>query len=705
MPTLVVGMRIAGKHCNMPTQAWAWHPTNIICRTTMLFISQLGLLAAFCSLGYAVLGCTIGLGQERRRLLRSGEFSACLGVGGLTIVSAVLAWALAAKDFQFAYVAQYSSLDLSWYYSLSAFWVGQSGSLLLWAWMLGISAIIFRFWPSAQPSQLKKTAFAIILFYLFCLVAVLLFAADPTLASIGSPQDGRGLGPSLQHPVMLIHPPIVFLGYAAWTIPYALAVAGMILGKADADWLRQSRSWAIFAWSLLGAGIVLGGLWAYEELGWGGYWGWDPVENGSLLPWLMGTAFVHAGMAWRSRGMLKKTAISSAIATFAFCNFAAFITRSGFFSSLHAFNQSPLGWMFLILMAGVVLGGCALLARRWAALAPERPLSSVWAREWWIGIFILLLILLALVTLFGTMAAPVSGILLGRQYIVEAAFYNKALIPIGLLLLLATALAPLLRWGNRPASSQKKALAFSAGAAMAAIFVAFFAGVRHPLALAVAGLASFAVAAFAGSLALDVRVRKSGGIWRGLLSALRGNRRQYAGFLTHLGLISLAVGIAGSSLGTDRREAVMHEGENQEWSGWTIKLAGVTQRNLSDKIVVEAKLEVTRGGQAPYFLRPTQNLFKRTNEWVARVAVHSTWKEDLYVIMHGGEADGQVNLTFVENPLMRWIWFGGCLLGLGAVLGLMPSRRIAKQRLSVPAPHANMASAIRQPLSARDSHG
>ena len=670
----------------------------------MVFFSQLCLLAAFCSFGYAVFGCTVGLWQERRKLLHSGEFSAFFGIAGLTAVSAVLAWALVAKDFRFAYVAQYSSRELPWYYSLSAFWVGQSGSLLFWAWILGISALLFRFWPFGQPSPLIKTSFAIILLYLFFLVAVLLFAADPTVASIGLPKDGMGLGPSLQHPAMLYHPPIVFLGYAIWTIPFALALAGLIQGKADAEWICRSRSWAIFAWSLLGAGILLGGLWAYEELGWGGYWGWDPVENGSLLPWLMGTAFLHAAMAWRSQGILKKTAISLAIATFALCNFAAFITRSGFFSSLHAFNQSPLGWMFLVLMAGIVLGGGVLLAWHRAALTPERPLSSVWARESWIWIFILLLILLALVAFMGTILAPLSGILLNQQYVVEAAFYYKALIPIGLLLLTGTALAPLLRWGTSPTSEQKRAIFIALGGAFATILFSFCLGLRHAIVLAVAGLASFGVMALIGTLALDVRHRKSDTVWRRMLAALRGNRRQYAGFLTHLGFISLAVGITGSSLGTHRQEAVMHEGETYAWSGWSIKLAGLTQRNSPDKIAIEAQLEISRDSQTPCLLHPAQNLFKSSNEWKAQVAIHSTWITDFFVVLHSGEADGKVNLTFVENPLMRWIWFGGCLIGLGAVLGLLPSQRSAKQRNAVPAPHAAMSSARRQQLPSLVSH-
>jgi cytochrome c-type biogenesis protein CcmF len=670
----------------------------------MVFFSQLCLLTAFCCLGYAAFGCTIGLWQERRYLLRSGELSAFFGVAGLTAVSAALAWALVSKDFCFAYVAQYSSRDLPWYYSLSAFWVGQSGSLLFWSWLLGIIALVFRFWSFGRPSQLKKTSFAIILLYLFFLVVVLLFAADPTEASIGLPKDGRGLGPSLQHPAMLLHPPIVFLGYAIWTVPFALAVAGLIGKKADVEWICESRSWTISAWSLSGAGILLGGFWAYEELGWGGYWSWDPVENGSLLPWLMGTALIHATMVWRSRGMFKKTTISLAIATFALCNFAAFITRSGFFSSLHAFNQSPLGWMFLVLMASVVLGGSLLLVRQRTTLSPERPLSSVWARESWIGIFIFLLIFLTLLTFMGTIIAPLSGILWGKKIIVENAYYNNALIPIGLLLLTATALAPLLRWGDRPTLSQKTAILFAASAAMTTFIIAYYLGLRHPLALVVAVLTSFGIAALAGTLALDVRQRKTGRIWRRLFAALLGNRRQYAGLLTHLGFLSIAVGITGSSLGTHREEAVMHEGATYEWSGWSIKLAGLNQRNLSDKIAVEAELEISRNGRPPYILHPSQNLYKSSNEWVARVDIHSTWREDFFVILHSGEADGKVNLTFVENPLMRWIWFGGCLLGLGAIGALLPSHGVAKQRQTVPVPHATRFSSNRQRSPSHVTH-
>jgi cytochrome c-type biogenesis protein CcmF len=402
---------------------------------------------------------------------------------------------------------------------------------------------------------------------------------------------------------------------------------------------------------------------------------------------------------------LKKTAIALVIATFALCNFAAFITRSGFFSSLHAFNQSPLGWMFLALMAGVAFGGGILLMWRRPALTPERTFSSILARESWIWIFLVLLILLALLSLAGTIIAPLSGIFVGQKFIVEEAFYNRALVPIGLLLLLATALAPLTRWGDRPTSLQQKAIFISAGAAIATIPLAIYLEIRDPIALAVAGLASFGVVNLAAMLVLDVRQRTSGTVSRRLFAVLVGNRRQYAGFLTHLGFISLAVGITGSSLGSLRQETVMHEGETYSWSGRSIRLAGLTQRNLSDKIVIEAQLEITENGKNPYSLHPAQNYYKSSNQWTAKTAIHSTWTEDFYTILHSGEGDGKVYLTFLKNLLMRWIWFGGCLAGLGVFLGLLPAnsiiKHIAKSQSSVPAPHAVMSSANRPAVAAR----
>ncbi len=293
----------------------------------------------------------------------------------LTGVMVVLAWALLVKDFSFQYVAQYSSRLLPWHYSLSALWVGQAGSLLLWAWLLGLLALVFRCWPGTKSTPLRDPAFGILMAYCGFLTATMVFAADPMQRDIAPGQEGAGLSPLLQHPAMLIHPPIVFLGYATWAIPCSLAIAALTLQRPpgseiesrsslatgrpsarrplDSTWVRIARPWALVAWTVLGGGILLGAYWSYEELGWGGYWAWDPVENGSLIPWLIGSAFIHTLMTWQFRGMLKTTCVALAIAVFGMCNFATFLTRSGIFSSLHAFSQSPIGWLFLGLMVAL----------------------------------------------------------------------------------------------------------------------------------------------------------------------------------------------------------------------------------------------------------------------------------------------------------------------------------------------------------------
>ena len=322
------------------------------------------------------------------------------------------------KDFRFQYVTEYSDPLLPWHYSLSALWVGQAGSLLVWGWFVAVLAIIFRFtvrgaagpWTHGRRVPARSDlAFGTQMTYLAFLLAIMIFAADPMAPALVPGAKGDGLSPLLQHPAMLIHPPIVFLGYAAWGIPFALAAAALISGRLDNAWLQQARPWSLFAWTTLGGGILLGAEWAYEQLGWGGYWAWDPVENGSLMPWLTGTALIHGLMTWR-QGAFKKTTLFLAIATFGLCNFATFLTRSGIFSSLHAFSQSPIGWMFLLWIAAFVVGGTLLIVRRRKQLAAEKPLAALWSREALVLLGILALVLLTTVTLLGTLAGAISGL-------------------------------------------------------------------------------------------------------------------------------------------------------------------------------------------------------------------------------------------------------------------------------------------------------
>lgn len=667
----------------------------------MRMMGQICLLAAFVGVGYASFACLLGTRWERRGLQRTGLASAIGGMLALSLVVVVLARALLVKDFSFDYVAQYSSLLLPWHYSLSALWVGQAGSLLLWAWLLGLLALAFRFWPWKKPNALRDPAFGILMGYCGFLVATMVFAADPMEVNIAPGEEGAGLSPLLQHPAMLIHPPIVFLGYAAWAVPCALVIAALLFKdgdnqtKLDSSWVQIARPWALVAWTVLGGGILLGAYWSYEELGWGGYWAWDPVENGSLIPWLIGSAFIHTLMTWQYCGILKKTSVALAIAVFGMCNFATFLTRSGIFSSLHAFSQSPIGWLFLGLMLALGASAAVLIVRHRQSLAADNPLTSIWTRESFIVISIVSLMLLALMTVAGTLSVALSEAIIGRRIMVGPVFYNNVLMPIGLVLLATLAVAPLLRWRAPPSTRQKHALLVAAIVSLFPVVIAWLSGVRHPLALAVAWLAAYSVSALVAALILESGQRNAKRAWRGLFSTLVAHRRLYASFMIHLGFVSIAVGVTGSSLGSQRQEFVIKRGEAVEWAGRTIRFQRLIERELPDKFIVAAELEITRDGEQPFYLRPAQHLHRLQNQWTTEVSIHSTWGGDLYTILHNGEDDNAIRLTVVENPLMRWMWLGGWVIVIGAGIRLWPARRRPDQPSSPQAPQRKIRQLVR----------
>jgi cytochrome c-type biogenesis protein CcmF len=591
-----------------------------------------------------------------------GAFLGCFAF--LTMVMVILAAALLTRDFRFAYVAEYSSRSLPWHYALSALWVGQAGSLLLWAWLLNGMALIFRFWPWQAKHALRDSALGIVMGYLCYLLLVMVFAADPMAPMHSIPREGGGLSPLLQHPSMLFHPPIVFAGYAAWTFPFALAVAALLRRHMDRNWVSLARPWALIGWTVLGLGILFGGHWAYQELGWGGYWAWDPVENGSLIPWLTGTALVHGLMVWQHCDALKKTCLALAIATFGLCNFATFLTRSGVFSSVHAFSQSSIGWMFLALMLVLATGAMVLIVLRRHELRSTTSTTSWLTRETLAMISIVLLVVLSLVVIGGTTMGALSTFVIGRTVLIGPPFYNNVLIPVGILVLAMTALAPVLRWRRAPTTAEGKLFLWSALAAIAIAGIAVLVGMRHPLTLLVIGLAALVFCTFVAALLQEKN-----------LQSFLARRRQHAGFIIHVGLAMLAVGVAGSSFGTRRLEATMDEGQTVAWAGRDIQFHRLIQRTLPDKLVAEAELEVRQASGRVAHLLPARHLFNLQNEWTTEVAIDSTWMSDFYVILHSGEGGGRITLTLIENPLMRWIWSGAGVMAGGALLAIWPKRR------------------------------
>jgi cytochrome c-type biogenesis protein CcmF len=552
--------------------------------------------------------------------------------------------------------------------------VGQAGSLLLWAWMMCLLALVLGF-SSAVDTHVRDTAFGLVMGNVCFLVAVMIFAADPMAPSLIAANEGAGLSPLLQHPSMLIHPPIIFLSYAAWSVPCALALAALWHRRVDASWTQMARTWAISAWTILGVGLLLGAHWAYQELGWGGYWGWDPVENGSLLPWLTGTALIHSLMAWRFRERLKKTAFALAIGTFGLCNFATFLTRSGIFSSVHAFSESPIGWMFLALMSALAIGGTALLLRGRAALRCESLPTNWLARESLIVVSVFLLLLLTAVVLVGTLVAPVSKIVTGRMIQVGPAFYNNVLPPIGLSLLAMTVAVPLLKWGAPPTARSRRLFAVCCLIGLVATALSFGLGVRHPLVLVVIGLGTLAPSTLLAAGWQTARERKLPRRWRELWHTFSSGRRKQAAYAIHLGFVCVAIGITGSSLGTQRQEFTLAEGETIQWEGRRIHYVRLEQRQLPDKLVAEIVLNIVRGDSATVELRPARHLHLLQNEWTTEVAIHSTWRGDFYTILNAGLGEGRVAITLVNNPMMRWIWLGGFVTTIGAIVAGWPGRR------------------------------
>jgi cytochrome c-type biogenesis protein CcmF len=681
----------------------------------MTIVGQLSLLIAFAGSGFASFASIAGARSGRGALGRAGRRAGQAAVLALTVGLIVLGEALYAKDFEFAYVAQYSSRLLPWYYSLSALWVGQAGSLLLWAWMLGVLTLVSNRRlaqrperddadgcpPPSRNERLGDDTFGLLMAYLCFLTATMVFAADPMEPSVARSGDGSGLSPLLQHPAMLIHPPVVFLGYAGWAIPCALTIAALAGGGLDRRWLLQVRPWALFAWAVLGIGILLGAQWSYEELGWGGYWAWDPVENASLIPWLTGTAFLHTLMAWRRRGVFKKTVAALAVATFGLCNFATFLTRSGIFSSLHAFSRSPIGWLFLALMIGLTVTVVLLIVTRRARLAPDRPVASVFSCEAMVSISTAALLSLAVTVIVGTLFVALSEAVVGRRILVGPEFYNNSLIATGLVLLAAMAPAPLLQWGCAPCRAHGNALLLSACVASLGAAIAFGTGTRHPLSLSLAWIAVCAIAALAGRLFIDVQRRLPDRLRDRLWDTLRGGRRQYAAFLAHLGFFCLAIGVTGSSLGSHRREFDIAEGETVTWENHSVHFARLTRNNHSDKLVVQAELVVSTDRGEKYTLLPAQHRHKLQGVWTTEAAIHPAWSGDFYTILHNGEGT-QAHFTFVVNPLMRWLWLGGWIIGLGALAGLWPEqlpRRVGRADRAIPRPaHARQRTPTRRSL-------
>ena len=600
------------------------------------------------------------------------------------LASALLEVALLTHDFSLAYVADHSSLAMPTALVAASFYGGQEGSLLYWVLVLGILGSAALAASSRIGVRLAAYATAmlaaIVAFFLFVLVAV----ASPFDILAVAPPDGLGLNPILRDGGMLIHPPFILAGFSSFAIPFSFAMAALLAGRNDAAWIRQTRGVALLAWGLQGTGLLLGMWWAYHVLGWGGYWGWDPVENVAFLPWVATTAYLHSSQVQERRGRLRAWNFGLVILAFLLAVFGTFIVRSGIVPSVHTFAVSDIGpWFFGFLVICVLFAG-TVLAFRAGALKSARQQREAVSRE---GAFVLqnlLLVGVAAVVLWGTILPLVSG-MFGQERVVGAAYYERAAGPLFVAVLALLAVGPLLPW-RRAGASFLRALVWPGLVAVLTAAGLLAAGVRDWAPLAALPLAT---AAATTSLVEYFRagrkaVRMPGAWPKAAGRLLMAHRRRYGAYLAHLGLVLVVIGIATSHFWQQERDVTLQPGQSVSLGGYTLTYTGATERRLSDHIDLVAQMSM--GGQT---LEPGRAVYAGLGgQSVTEVAIQSTPVADVYVVLADAGTDGSASFRVFVTPLVTWIWAGGALLILGVLLGNLsfPTRRWLEER--VPARHA-----------------
>ena len=619
---------------------------------------------------------------DLQRSARHAVFAMCAAL--LTAVFS-LEWALFHHDFNIEYVAAYTSRNLPTFYTWSALYAGQKGSLLFWATVLTLFGSLAQLLTAGRHRVYLPYVAAVTAVVAAFFVCVMLFAANPFERLPYTPVDGRGLNPQLQNPGMVFHPPMLYLGYISITIPFAFAMAALLSKRLDADWLIAIRKWTLLSWLFLSVGICLGMWWAYVELGWGGYWAWDPVENASLLPWLTMTAFLHSVMIQEKRGMLKKWNLALIIGSWLLSILGTFITRSGVISSVHSFTQSPVGYFFL---AFLVLAGAAsftLYANRLPLLATETRLESMVSREASFFFNNLLLVGIAFSVLFGTLFPILSELVTGAKTTFSTTTFNRVNIPLGLALLVLTGIGPLIAWRRASIPNLKRQFVAPLTGGALALLMLLAGGMRDLWALLAISFGAFVTVTVVQEFWRGVRARHRQ-YGEALLLALgrlvARNRRRYGGYVVHIGIVMLFVAFSGMAFKTET-EATLRPGESVTLKspyGWTYTFThlGVSQYDALNRQVTAATVEVRRDGRKIGLLSPEKrqhvDAFNRpTFDPSTEPSIMSMLREDLYGVL-GGVVNGteQAVFRFTINPLVWWVWYGGMVVALGGLLVMWP---------------------------------
>ncbi|MFL5970728.1 MAG: heme lyase CcmF/NrfE family subunit [Gaiellaceae bacterium] len=657
-------------------------------------LGRAALVTSLLLLAYASVAGTFAAWHRRRRLAQSAR-NALVGAFAATVVAAaVLVAALARHDFSFQYVADHTSRELPLGYTLTAFWGGQEGSLLLWLLVLcgyAVAAVL-----TARHTGREVLAWVVpTLGLVGTFFAVLLvFVASPFATQL-APADGAGLNPSLQNPYMAVHPPMLYLGYVGLTVPFAFAMGALLARRTDERWIVATRRWTLAAWAFLGVGQLLGAHWAYVEIGWGGYYAWDPVENAALMPWLAATAFLHSVMIQEKRGMLKVWNVLLVVLAFCLSLFGTFLTRSGIIQSIHSFTQSSIGPWFLGFICFVTAGSLALVFARLPLLRAKTRLESLVSREATFLYNNLLLVALALTILWGVVYPLLSEAVTGEAATVSKPYYNFFLHSFGLPLLLLMGIGPLVAWRRASLRALGRTFLWPAAAAVGAGIALLAAGAGSSRVGVIAYTFSvFVLASIVLEFARGTNARHALGAagWAGSFTSLVArNRRRYGGYVVHAAVVLLAIGVAGSSAYQTVREARLHPGDSVTVAGDRLVFRGFTTTTEPNHRAIRANIDVYRGGEYLGRYRPGKNQYFAEDQISNEVSIRHDLLTggDLFLIADQVNGDGSLDLKALQKPLVNLIWLAGLVFVGGSLITLWPDareeRRLAERYAGVTA--------------------
>ena len=661
----------------------------------MAQIGQFALALAWVVTAYSIIASLLGIRLKHDNLIASGRNAALGTFVCITAAIACLGYLFAVSDFSIKYIAAHSNRDLPIYFKVSSIWGGQEGSLLFWGWLLTAysALVIVQNWR--KHSAMMPYVVAVLMGTSFFFTSMHLFIVNPFnqtvfLQSDASPlpfvpSDGTGLNPLLQDAYMVIHPPMLYLGFVGFAVPFAFAIAAMITKQLGDTWIRTTRRWTMVAWMFLSIGIMLGGKWAYHELGWGGFWAWDPVENASMMPWLIGTAFLHSVMVQEKKGMLKVWNMVLIILTFIMSIFGTLLTRSGMVQSVHAFAQSPVGGYFRAFIIVALSGALYLLFDRLPYLKSENQMESIVSRESSFMFNNLILLAACFAVFWGTMFPIISEAATGSKITVGPPFFNKVNVPIAIFLMFLTGVGPLLAWRRASTNSLKRNFLSPAVIALASGVALYFRGVRHFYAWLSIVMSIFVTLTIIREFYKGAAARSSGTgetFLEAIVNLTLRNTRRYGGYVVHFGFVLLFIGWVGQAFTTDA-EGEMGVGDTLPIREYTLRVDKLGIEDTPNYASDKATISLFEYGKKVANLYPEKRLYKAGQEKqpTTEVSIYSTAKNDVYVVFQGGTRDGKKAIIQVfYNPLTMWVWIGGIVLVAGTLIALLPNKKAILRR-------------------------